>query len=288
MHSGVLTAAAAIYKDLQRHHILEELLQGPGAMPPLPNQKPGQEPSRDSKPDNGSSPKHHQHPSDQPDGSEAADGLLSASSNSSKLHEPPRKLQDAPVTNATAPKLSSSASNDRSAQSDPAGQSDAQMQSDDEDETARERHQHMAETVEDGQELVASLVHASNQAGGDGKADGPEARAEEERQLGSLRARKLDCKVGDGHMKLAWHMINVTLAPCQNFATFGHLSFPAQATRPQVKQADHRSITGYYKQCASCALACGAANLPWCVDAYAPTLFFPARARRPVCCRLDG
>lgn len=36
-HSGVLTAAAAVYKDLQRHRILEELLQG-ADIPPLPGQ----------------------------------------------------------------------------------------------------------------------------------------------------------------------------------------------------------------------------------------------------------
>ena len=54
----------------------------------------------------------------------------------------------------------------------------------------------MARTVEEGQRMVAELVTGHHREEEDGEPQtGPEAQAEEERQLGSLRARKLNCKV---------------------------------------------------------------------------------------------
>ena len=209
-HSGVLTAAAAVYKDLQRHRILEELLQG-SKIPPLPGQQQ-QHPEQAAGPSD-----HSQHRRSRQAGSKAQDAGAAAAGRAGSTPSSSASSEDASVSGnepaasphsraAQAERQPSgtdvrkggdgdeSSSAGRGSQEDgvdaEAGTDEAGVQAN----STMERHKAMEETVVEGQRMVARLVQESNQAEGD-VSSGPEARAEEERQLGSLRARKLDCRV---------------------------------------------------------------------------------------------
>lgn len=191
-HAGVLTAAAAVYKDLQRHGILEQLLQG-SDLPPLPQQTSSQH-----QPDAGRQGSASQHaksrPADGqagPQGSGTASNGGGSSSASSSAGSPPSQPHAASLQDSEA-RASSGEQGEVPSSAEGASGSHGRLHG-----SIDERHHAIAETVQEGKDMVARLVQDSNQAGGPQQA-GPEARAEEERQLGSLRARKLDCQVRPG------------------------------------------------------------------------------------------
>ncbi|KAK9793755.1 hypothetical protein WJX73_001910 [Symbiochloris irregularis] len=179
-HSGVLTAAAATYKDLQRHRILEELLQT-SDIPDLPAQDELQ---------------GHNQPRAHADGGQTTQDDDQSSTGSYATARGSRQGSTRQSLEATEHRMSNG---DVPGSSQPSMRSGADAAEPEMDHQPSRRtqdmHAELEKTVAEGQEMVEKLVSASTApGGGDSTPLPPEAKAEEERQMGKLRARKLDCK----------------------------------------------------------------------------------------------